>query len=179
MNEEKKLSEKINEQEELLKKIAEKVGVKTDENKSNEPLKSKPFRLPFKIRAGYKKNIKKGKILVLWQYENRNSTFKWHETEFNSYLDDNKIPRIFGEKDIRFLDGKIPYIIQPVNDIKPLDMDFKQQKADDAEVAGILIKWLEKSRLEQAKNKLNFSWIIILIIVIIVVYIIYKYIAGG
>lgn len=177
MTEDKKLSDRMNEQEELLKKIAEKVGVKED-NKQNE-LKSRPFRLPFRVRSGYKKNIKKGKILVLWQYENKNSTFKWHETEFNSYLDDNKIPRIFTEKDIRFLDGKIPYIIQPINDIKPLDMDFKQQKADDAEVAGILIKWLEKSRLEQTKKRFNFIWIIVMIALLIGGYLLFNYMKGG
>ena len=182
MAEEKTLSEKLASQDEMMKKIADKLGIKEDNKEEVKTLRIRRFNLPWGVRSGVNRNIKKGKLLVLWMYETKLSKFSWHETAFNSFLDENKVPHKFNEGDIKYLDGKtkIPFIIQPINDLKPLDLELKRQDSEDGEAAGILIKWLEKARLDTDKKKGgSWMWIIIIGIICLIGFMIYKYTQGG
>jgi hypothetical protein len=181
MTEEKSIKQIQEEQNDKINKIMEAMGIQEEVKEVPKPRKIKKWKMPWKARSGARNKVKKGKILVVKLQRNRTFDFEWAETEFNTHKLSDDIPREYSEKDVWLADGKIPALIQPMWDLKPLNSLAEQQNISDPEVAGITIKGIEKAAADEKVKKggSGLMWLMIIIGVGVVGYLAFKYFTGG
>lgn len=143
----------------------------------------KQYKIPWIVRAGYKRKQKKGEILVLHMQNNHNADFKWVKEEGGNILI-NGTPHRFDNTAIYNV-GNIP--LMPIFEwrLEPAGGTTDKQKAEDAggttfsgKTVIRAIESAELAKVEGKKKKGKGGLLLLIIGVIVVIYLISQGLLG-
>ncbi len=169
-----------------LKELNEKIDIISDKGKQEEKLKKKKFKLPFKVKSQLKKLAVKNKVQVILLQGTRNIKPLIGELRDGMLLIKDMV--YDGSVDATWLwNGKIPTMIVPEWDLKPLTPDgIKEMKETSGMTAQelanycvkfgrlstpgkIIIRAIEAKANQMLGAKANTKAIIITIVIVIVI----------